>query len=225
MIYSDKQIYAITVVLFILIVTSRVVNAQDIKTNWELSKNKNGIKVYLRKHKETGLKEAKGLMEVHTSLSAILTLLKDVDNQKNWMYANKLSKLLKSDNNFAWILYTVSQTPWPLSDRDLISEARMYQDSSCNIHIKIHALPNYIATNSDYVRINYMHSEWLFSPKANGIVQIQFKIMINIGGSLPIWVMNLAVDKGPYNTLLKMRENLKIGKYQNANLSYINNCR
>lgn len=214
-----KSIFRLTFLLLIFISFNLKLQSQS--TKWKLDKDKNGVKIYLRKHKETGLKEAMGVMQVRTSLSAILTLLKDYDNQKNWLYANKSSNLLQSRDNFHWILHTVSEAPWPFQNRDLISEADMQQDTNRVVIIKIHAKPDYIAVNEDIVRIKYMHSEWKFTPKRNGMVTIRFKIRINLGGSLPVWVMNLAVDRGPFNTLVKMREQLMLQKYKCAKLDYL----
>ncbi len=217
----DKYLSSLTLVIVLITVVNSSARSQTAVPKWKLDKKKNGIEIYLRKHSDTGLKEVKGVMELHTSLSAVLTLLKDLEKQKTWMYANKSSKLLQSKSHFHWILYTVSDAPWPFQDRDLISEAHMKQDNNCSITISIKAKPEYIAENENYVRIKYMHSEWRFIPKDNGIVKIQFKIRINLGGNLPIWAMNMAVDKGPYNTLIKMREQLQSNKYKNAKLNYL----
>ncbi len=214
---GKKYIYSATLI-FLLIFIEYQTFAQANNKKWVLDKNKNGVKIYLRKHIETGLKEVKGVMEMHTNLSAIITLLKDLDNQRNWMYANKSTIMLSSENAFHWILHTFSSAPFPFSDRDLISEANMQQDSNLTVIIKIHAKPDYVPIDSKHVRIKYMQSEWKFIPKNNGIVEIQFKILINLGGNLPIWAMNFAVDKGPYNTLVAMRKQLQMPKYKNAKI-------
>ncbi len=218
---TNKYFSSLILAIVLITVVNYSARSQSAVPKWKLNKKKDGIEIYLRKHSVSGLKEAKGIMEMHTTLGSVITLLKDLNNHKNWMYANISSKLLKSDNNFHWILYTVSEAPWPLQNRDLISEASMMQDCNKVIHIKIHAKPNYIAVNEDLVRIEYMRSEWTFTPKPNGNVVIQFKIRINFGGGLPLWVMNLVVDKGPFNTLVKMRENLQLKKYQNLKLDYV----
>jgi len=190
--------------------------------NWKLVKAQNEIKVYLRKHKSSNLKEALGVMEIKTSLSSIISLLKDSQNHKTWMYANKKSNILKSPNNFEWILYTESEAPWPILNRDLISHAKMYQSSkNCAIKINARAIPDYIDEKDGLVRIKEMNSEWTFTPKKNGYVEVRFKILINLGGSLPIWAANLAVDKGPYNTLSKMKKALANKKFQLSKLLYL----
>lgn len=193
---------------------------------WRLVKAQKGIKVYIRKHKSSSLKEVLAIMETKTSLNAIVALLKNTQNHKNWMYANKESYVLKSPSNFEWILYSKSEAPWPILDRDLVSHARMYQSSdNCTIKIKAHAIPDYMTYKKGLVRICEMDSEWTFTPKYDGFIEIRFKIRVNLGGNLPVWLTNLAVDKGPYSTLSKMKSALAKNKYRHAKLPYIKeNC-
>ncbi|NJO87830.1 MAG: hypothetical protein HC831_01890 [Chloroflexia bacterium] len=195
-------------------------------SNWKLVKNQNDIKIYLRKHHSSSLKEALGVMKMKTHLCSIIALLKDTQNHKSWLFANKSSKILKHYNDSEWILYTQSEAPWPILDRDLISHTRMYQnENNCEIKIKSYAVPNYIKKEDGLVRIEEMNSEWTFTPLADGYVEIRFNILINLGGALPVWLTNFAVDKGPYNTLLKMKKALSDKKYQEATLPYIKeNC-
>ncbi len=195
--------------------------SQTKSNEWKLYKNKNNIKIYIKKHVDTGLKEVKGMMKMRTSLSAIISLLADIDNQKNWIYSNKESIMLKRYNRYHWVLQTLSDAPFPFTDRDLISETTMEQDSNLVISIKSNARPTFIKEDKNYVRIKYMVSSWRFTPKPDGIVIIEFKLRINLGGNLPIWITNIAVDIGPYNTLQSMRKQLERDKYRNAKISYI----
>lgn len=200
-----------------------ILNAQNtIDKSWELVKNNKGISIYVRKHKNSSLKETLGIVKVETSLSSIIALLKDTKNHKNWMYANKKSKVLNSNNNFEWVLYTESEAPWPIKNRDLITHSTMNQDvKTCQIKINSYAIPSYITKKSGLVRIKEMNSEWQFTVINKSVIEIRFKILINLGGNLPIWLTNLAVDKGPYYTLSKMKLMLKSKKYQYINIPYI----
>ncbi len=194
--------------------------------NWKLAKNQNDIKIYLRKHQSSNLKEALGVMKIRTHLCSIVALLKDTQNHKSWLFANKSSKILKKYDDFEWILYTQSEAPWPILDRDLISHTKMHQsEDNCEIKIKSHAVPDYVSKKNGFVRIEEMNSEWTFTPLPDGFIEIKFKILINLGGALPVWLTNFAVDKGPYNTLQKMKKALSGRKYQEAILPYIKeNC-
>jgi hypothetical protein len=200
-----------------------VSNAQsNTADNWKLVKNQNNITVYLRKHNSSSLKEALGVMKIKTSLSAVISLLKDTPNYNLWMYANKKSAVLKEFNDFERILYTESEAPWPIQNRDLVSHSKIHQNPQNGIiKIKSYAVPAYIPKKNGLVRIEKMNSEWLLTPLNGGYVEIKFKILVNFGGTLPVWIMNLLVDKGPYNTLNEMKNQLLKKKYRDAKITYI----
>lgn len=208
-----------------LLISSQLIAQQE--DGWKLTRNQNNIKVYIRQHNETALKEVYARTDIKTSLSAIISVIKDTGNHHKWMYANKISKLLKKNSEFDWILYSESEAPWPVSDRDLISHSKMSQDlKTCTIRIEASGIPDYLPVNEGIVRIQKMHSVWELTPQGNGVVTVGFKILLDLGGNIPTWLVNLAVDKGPYYTLLHFKEIVRQDQYQNAHLSYIvTNCR
>lgn len=194
----------------------------QLNNEWKLTRNQDNIKIYVRKHQETALKEVFGIMTVKGSLSSVVSTIKDSQNHHKWLYANKISKILKKNSDFDWILYTESEAPWPVSNRDLISHAKMSQDQqSCTVKIESESIPDYIPSKKNLVRIEKMHSIWNLTPLKNGYVEIKFEIIVDLGGNIPRWMVNLAVDKGPYYTLLNIAAVLKEEKYQSSRLSYI----
>ena len=61
----------------------------------------------------------------------------------------------------------------------------------------------------------------LFTPLANGQVEVVYEAHADPGGGLPSWLVNSFVVDAPLNTLRGLRE--KIGKevYQSASRAYI----
>ena len=70
-------------------------------------------------------------------------------------------------------------------------------------------------------RIQRLEAKWILTPKAQGYTDISFYLLIDLGGSLPAWIVNMAVADGPFETVLNMRSEVQKPKYQNINLSYI----
>ncbi len=205
-------------ILFILIANA---SAQK-NASWQLSGNNNGVKIYIRKGENSNLKEVLGLTTIKTTLSALVFLVKDSENHYQWIYANKKASLIKSINDFEWIYYNESEAPWPVSNRDLITHAKMKQDSiSLKIIINSIGLPNYLAEKEGLVRVPKLKSVWVFTPKNNGFVDVQFELAIDLGGNIPPWLVNISIDRGPMHTLANMAKVLEQSRYKNVKLSYI----
>ena len=190
--------------------------------DWKLDRNHDGVKIYLRSVKGLGTKEVLGLTQVHATLSALVSMVKDPENHRLWIYANKEARFLEIINDFEWIYYNVSVAPWPLRHRDLITHVKMKQDpDSYVVRIESEGCPDFIPVNKNLVRITRLKSSWVFTPKSNGMIDIQFELAIDLGGDIPAWIINFAIDKGPFNTLQHMVEVVKTDRYRGKVLPYI----
>ncbi len=189
---------------------------------WKLARNQDGIKVYLRNASGLGTKEVLGLTRVSATLGALVSMVKDPENHPKWVYASKQAQFLKKIGDFEWIYYNISEAPWPIRNRDLITRVKLDQDpDSYSVRIDSEGWPDYIPSNMKLVRIARLKSAWVFTPKSNGIIDIRFELSIDLGGDLPAWLINLAIDKGPFNTLLNMAKVVKSERYRNKVLPFI----
>lgn len=189
--------------------------------NWKLIKEKDHIKIYARKVNNFAFDELLGEYIAETNLSSLVSLLKDYHNQPNWVFANIETKLLKAPNDFEWYYYMKSDAPWPADDRDVIIHAVLSQDNDYTIHVNVRGLPNYLEKNKGVVRIPYLKSSWKFQPISKNKVLVQLRILTDIGGEIPAWMVNMVKEKGPLNTLMGMRKELSKEKYKNIELKFI----
>jgi len=194
--------------------------AQD--NGWKFVKETNGIEVYSRKSDDSPIKEIKVLKVMETTLSSLVALMKDVENHKNWTYANKKAKVLEKQSEFSWIFYGYSDAPWPVQDRDMVLHSTLRQDSVTKvIKNEGECIPNFIPENEDVVRVPACHSIWTLKPLGEGKVLVSLEIQIDLGGSIPNWLINLVSSKGPYLTIKNMEEAVKKAPYKNVVLDYI----
>lgn len=191
-------------------------------TSWKLVREDQGIKVFTNKTADSPLKEIKTQMLMHTTLSALVTLIKDVGNHHHWVYANKNAEILKKDGDFSWVFYGQSEAPWPVSDRDMVALVNLHQDSLSRTVTSIaFGAADYVAEVDDFVRVPNFYSSWTFTPKGSGNILVEFVLMIDLGGNVPAWLVNLTISKGPYTTILNMAKELEKPEYKNAKVCYI----
>ncbi len=188
--------------------------------SWKKKYEKSGISVYLRDSDKTPFKELMVETTVSATVSSVVFLIMDVNNHSNWMYANKGAKHLKDINDFEWIYYNISEAPWPVSNRDVVSKAKLIV-SGQSVRLKVKGIPNYIPETKGNVRVQYINSFWDFiyiSPKST---KVKLQMSVNLGGGIPPWLVNAVIDNGPYQTFLNMKEQLKKDKYKNAKLDFL----
>lgn len=210
------------IIIFSLSFTS--FSSKKTTTDWELKKFENGISVYTRTTENSAYKELKAVFQLKTSLSSIIALLNDVESYPQWVYRCGTSKVLKKDSDKHLIRYQTIVAPWPVDNRDVAVEVSSYQDEKTKIvYQKVKALPDYTPTLKNYVRIREFTATWTIKPLKNGMVEVEYELLVNPAGAIPAWVVNMAMVDGPYETSLKMKDWLMYEKYQKANLPFISN--
>lgn len=207
---------------FISFIISAGVAAQE--KGWEFVKNEDGIHVYLKKIDNSPIKAIKVTNEMETTLSALVALMKDVENHHNWTYANKNAKILEKYSEFSWIFYGYSDAPWPVQDRDMVIHSTLSQDSvTREVKNEGYCIPDFIPENEGVVRVPNCHSLWTLTPIGEGKIFVSLEIQIDLGGTIPAWIINMVSTKGPFLTIKNMEEQVNLPCYKNAVIDYIKN--
>ncbi len=190
--------------------------------DWELKRKKDNLEVYTRNIAETGVKQLKLHTQIETSLSSIFALFDDVSRNTDWVYGAKEAKVLKILAPNHMMEYSVSDFPWPLHDRDLATNSVVKQDPETKVvKARSVAVPEQYPQQKGLVRITELDAEWTLTPLPGGIVDVVYVIKTDPGGNIPVFLTNMFIDKGPVQTIEKMREMLKLPEYRDAKVSYI----
>lgn len=185
--------------------------------DWQLRKSENGILVYTRTSESSAFKELKSVCHVKTSLSGIVALLNDWDSYPQWVYRCGKSATLKKISETELIHYQTVVAPWPVDSRDFVVNVNMEQDPSTKVVTIVSTCkPAYIPKVAGYVRITEFKASWTLIPQKDGMVEVVYQLLVNPGGYVPAWLVNLAVIDGPYETTLHFKEWVLKKKYQDA---------
>jgi hypothetical protein len=202
----DNSILKIIISFYLIIDAT----ARCSQTQWELEKDKNGIKVYTAKNGFSKYKLVKVEAVLTGTLENLVTIITDVDNTKNWVYGAKRSYLLKKTTPTDLIYYNETSLPWPLSNRDVIIRMQLNPDVKNNsLKVTEVAVPDAGTTNKGIVRIRYLTANWDIQSEKENQLKISYEVSIDAGGSLPAAVTNMFIAKGPYETFKKLGEMLK----------------
>ncbi len=194
------------------------VHAQD----WVIKKNKGGVKVYVRDQAGTNIKELKFSTTIEASLSTIAAVLTDVKGYDEWSYGALNSRVVKRISDTEVHYYSEVDFPWPFDNRDVVLHSKFWQDKK-TLALHSHSTSSHWMEkeSDDIIRIKKCEISWVFTPVGNGKVQVDYFLNSDPGGSIPAWMVNLAADQGPLNTMTLFKEMLKKEKYRNSKLAYV----
>jgi len=190
--------------------------------DWHLKKNNKGIAVYVRKSYKSSLKELRAVTQQKTSLSSIVALLNDWDTYPQWVYKCGKSKTLKKISDTELIHYQTITTPWPTDNRDFVVNVKITQDPKSKVVTqRTSCIPDYIPCVKGYIRIPELKATWILTPIKSGLINIEYRLLVDVGGNIPAGLENLAAVDGPYHTILNLKQWVMKDKYQKTGLAFI----
>lgn len=175
--------------------------------NWQLVKEGKGIQVYTAPAGNSGRKYIKATATLTGSLSKVQAVFRDVARQKDWVYGTRQAYLIQKTDDNHLLYYNETALPWPASNRDVAIRMTLAEDPARRtLSITQQGDPGAAPANKGIVRVPHFSGNWTFRDDGKGQQQVAYYLDIDPGGSLPNWVVNLFIAKGPYETMVKLRE-------------------
>jgi len=209
-----KQLIAL-IIGFISIVN---LNAQ---TDWELKKEEDGIKVYLREVEGSKIQEYKAETILKGKVSSYIAVMKDVNSYAELYEHTKEVRLINENDTFH-VHYLATDTPWPVKDRDAVyssTYSQHYDTKLVRIDMKIET--GYVDENDDYVRMEKADGYWLFYQIEPNKVEITYQMHAEPGGSIPNWVINMFLVDTPIEDIKMLQERAQLEKYSNQKFNFL----
>lgn len=190
--------------LLMIIVCSSFHTPDD---DWKLEKDSDGIKVYTRYVGGSNYKEVKTQLTVRSTLAGVVKVLNDVPSFTQWAYNCKASKLLKSIGSSEYYAYCLYSVPWPADDRDEVTHSVMTQDTLTKvITIKRNGVKAFIPENDGIVRIKSVDATITVTPLSAGDEQITFQVLMDPGGIVPAFLVNMFIANAPYVSFMNFKK-------------------
>jgi len=182
-----------------------IANAQD---NWELRRNENGITIYSQRHDK--IVQLHLLTEFNATPAALEAQLQNINNYTNWVYGNKRSGIIKKTNDGGIIYFTEAHLPWPIQDRDLVIELNIKPATGTEpLTITAKSIDGILPPKKHFIRVPYSLATWRIIPIPGNKIKVDYTFSLDPGGSIPGWLVNMTIAKGPYESFLKLGEILK----------------
>lgn len=195
--------------------------------NWEVLDEEDAVKVSRRSFPDDGLHEFRGVGLVPAGVAEILALVTDVEKQALWVEGCISAKRIEGNfgsrmdlplAGYYQIAYGVQGVPWPLNNRDYVlrSTFDVQKDQAgqlVEIGVKSVAVTQaQFPVFSDLVRIPRMETAIKLIPLSPHETRFEFRVLVDPGGIVPHWVVNMVSASVPRKTIVKIRQLLAAQK-------------
>jgi START domain len=187
---------------------------------WEFVQEKNGVKVYTLKAPGLDSIQVKGVMQIRTTLSGIVAHLQD---HTSCLSLGCLEPKLveRVDDQIQYYSFRYKRS-FPFQDREFVIKAQFHQNPHTKeILVDFDATPDKVPPNNCCFRVTDLNNMWRFTPLENGLVEVEYKQNMNVGGFVPDLYLNMVRPDGMVIVLSKWRDLVNEKKYQDAKLDFI----
>jgi hypothetical protein len=200
------MVMKVFMILFCLVATEVYSQSNEC----DLKRDKDGVKVYTCKSDYDKFKSLKAEFVLeNTSIEKLEAFLRDVSNYPTWQYNMTEAKVLAWKDANELIYRSVIDAPWPLEDRELIM--RFWSDDNQGDYVYFY-MEN---TSFDYpideelIRVPFMKGQWRVKRTMNNSLYVEYFLRIDPGGTVPAWLVNIAMADGPHHSFRSLIEQLK----------------
>lgn len=203
-----KALNKILFFLLIYLFSTTVLFSQK-GTNTSLAVDKEGIKIYLTKLDTTPFKEYRAEMVVNANIDSVTKQILDIKSLQKWNYKTKKSELVKKISDFCWIFYMNHHLGWPIQDRDIVMRVTLL-DKYKQKYISIEPANSFVKEKDNIVRIKYFKGFWNLKKIDKDKTLVVQQIYGNPGGSIPAFMVNMVVTKGPFESFFELRKRVEV---------------
>ena len=176
------------------------------EAGWLLVKSEGDVTVYRRPVEGRTIDEIRILASFNVARPTLMRLLGRVDRYPEWVYKCEEAELVSRVDEHDFIYYTAIQLPWPVSDRDVVLHSVQWTDEETG-DIMSHStdVASKYPAVSDHERMAAFDSLWRITDRGAHLTYIDYTVQTDPGGTLPKWLVNLAVASGPLQSMIALK--------------------
>jgi hypothetical protein len=172
-------------------------------SEWIERKNSDEIVIYTQKTSASKIDKFKGVAIVHAPVEKILPFIDNPKKCGEWIKYCKSGELLENLGGGATVTRTITNMPWPLTNRDTIAKnVKTVQNGV--VEIKFSSASSRFPEDSSLVRIKLLDGYWKLRPITSQATEVTYEVLSD-PGNLPAWMVNMGVVDQPFETLLNLK--------------------
>ncbi len=177
---------------------------------WRHVFTEDGVRVSARDIPGQDFPEFRGVTVLNCGIFDLLAILDDAPRHCEWQASCKVMRIIKKYNEFDRLMYHRLDSPWPVSDRDMVFKGSVTVDPVRKIvRSPFRAVRGHVPPKSGVVRMTKMRGFFKFELLKPGQIRTTYQVYSDPGGWLPAWLVKAASRKIPLHTLQGLRRQLK----------------
>jgi len=200
------------IAFLVLLFSTGITVADDYRIEWKKLYERDGINVYKGIVAECSLVAFKGVAVINAPIMHVMTVLYDMERKPEWVPFLEKAKIVKKISPRKRIEYHLTDSPWPVADREFIflAEALISKDKK-TITINLCPAENIeVAKKSSVIRGELKHGRYILKSVDNGKkTHLTVEILVDPKGLIPKWLVNYTQKKWPLCNINGIREEVK----------------
>ena len=176
---------------------------KEFPTDWVLKKDKNQIKIYLRKL-DYNSQQYRAETIVKADINSVSSHILDFNNSFKWMYKLKSSEILSKESDSLFYVYFIVKMNWPLKNRDLVSDVIVSKTEN-KIIIELNSVPFYMEINPNFERIKDTKSVWKLEYLTQNKTKVSLQSYAVIEG-IPTFISDFFILESPLYSLNNLKD-------------------
>ncbi|MDN6318581.1 MAG: START domain-containing protein [Marinobacter sp.] len=222
----QNWVSVITGVICVLLVSAMAVGtaraalpAEDSKA-WSLREESGETRIYTMDQDDSSFQVFKAETLLDAPIEAVMAVMVDPTSCMEWVLnCSESYGVGKGDFNDRYA-YSVSDMPWPVTDRDYVLHIRTKgNQTSGEITMKMSATPGKRAKNSNRVRVDRSSTLYRLIPEG-GKTRMIWLQHTDPNGSLPGWLVNTLLVDIPMKSMEELEKLSGLERYQDFKLIY-----
>ena len=217
---STRKISGLLCTVFLVLIFVLKLNPASAQTDWKLSTDKEGIKIFTGTVSNSKVKAIKVECYLNATPAQLAAVVMDVKNSPEWVYHTKSCMLIKQVSSSELYYYSEISLPWPAQNRDFVAHLTVTKNPvSKALTIDGPAVPGYVPVKDGIVRVDHSSGKWIITPTSATQVKVEYTIHTDPGGDLPAWLVNMFATDGPLQIFRNLKLELQKPAYKNAELA------
>jgi len=205
-------------------------NSESDASNPYLKINKEGVKVYIYKSRNSDFATFKAITHINASLDTLLAIMLDIPSSTEWLDSCKKSLLIKKISFNELYHYQIFSIPFPFQNRDFMLHSTIHHDPVAKtINITISAAADFCRNKPLTPCVQVNKSNLVRVYKSIGTFKLEEKKQqtkitwiqhTDPAGSLPSWLINQLIENTAYISFKNLEKLAAKRQYKYARLKY-----
>jgi len=197
-------------ILFFSLALTLSASVAQAEGGWRVIDEDRGIKVTARDEPGRDLPTFRGQGNIEGNVLEVLAVILDAEGATKWAKGADEAKVLRTIDPRTHMIYTRTDTPWPVSDRDMIMKRTVQVvKSASEFHVRLLCAPKETAELGGVVRVKTCDTYFHVRAVDDHTTFVDYQVNLDPGGSLPDWLIRWASKKIPMETLISLESHVK----------------